>query len=895
MARSEAVRHAFNRGLISPLALARVDLKRSALSAAIQSNWMPRTLGSMMLRPGLQYIGNTRDDQPAMYVEFVRALNEMHLLEFTEDAMRVWTDDALLTRGAVSSAVSNGNFTTNLTGWTDNDDAGGTSAWVTGGYMGLTGNGTAAAIRDQEVTVIAADQNMEHALRIVVERGPVVLRVGSTLGDDDYINQATLGTGTHSLAFTPTGGSFFIRFLNRLKRIVLVDSCNVEAAGVVEVTSPYQEEDLGLIRADTDSLSVDVLFVGCVGYQQRRIERRASGRSWSVVLYQPEDGPFRAENVSTQTMTPSTISGNGTLGSSVAFFRPEHVGALFQLVSTGQEVTKNMTVVNDATNSILVTGITTDRNFTIVLENLTATGNTVVLQRSFDNAIWTDVPAYTWTADVTLGYTDGLDNQLVYYRLLCSVYAGGATDATLSIATGSVTGVVRVTGYTTNILVDIEIITDLGGSTATSTWSEGQWSELRGWPSAGTLYEGRLNWGGFDKVNMSISDAFDGFDPETEGDSGPINRSIGSGPMDTINWLLPLQRLILGAQLAEHSVRSNAFDEPITPSNFNRKQCSNEGSAAVQACRIGSRGVFVGRSGSRSYELSFDTESYDYHATDLTVLNPEVLQPMVVRMAIQLKPDVRIHYILSDGTVAVLVYDKAEQVQCWVKVETTGTVEDVVVLPAGAGTPEDRVYYQIAREINGTTVRFLEKWALEKECQGTYSAPDANLNKQADAFVVTGSGTRTITAAHLAGEEVVVWGNGKALGTYTLDSSGQATVSELLGSSGAVVGLGYDALFKSAKLGQTLAKHKNIDQIAPILYNTHAQGLLMGQDFDNMDPLPLMYEGYEVDPDRVYDEYDQESQAFPGSWSIDARVCLKASAPKPCTVLAVVIEGQVSG
>ena len=92
--------------------------------------------------------------------------------------------------------------------------------------------------------------------------------------------------------------------------------------------------------------------------------------------------------------------------------------------------------------------------------------------------------------------------------------------------------------------------------------------------------------------------------------------------MDTINWMLPLQRLILGAQLAEHSVRSNAFDEPITPSNFNRKQCSTEGSSAVQAVRHDSRGIFVGRSGSRVYELFFDAQSYDYDAIDLTVFNP---------------------------------------------------------------------------------------------------------------------------------------------------------------------------------------------------------------------------------------------------------------------------------
>jgi hypothetical protein len=56
----------------------------------------------------------------------------------------------------------------------------------------------------------------------------------------------------------------------------------------------------GLVRFDQ---SADVLFVACEGHQQRRIERRGTSpnaRSWSVVLYQPEDGPFDLLNVTTR-------------------------------------------------------------------------------------------------------------------------------------------------------------------------------------------------------------------------------------------------------------------------------------------------------------------------------------------------------------------------------------------------------------------------------------------------------------------------------------------------------------------------------------------------------------------------------------------------------------------
>ena len=84
---------AFNRGLISSLGLARVDLKRTALSAEVMTNWMPRTLGSMMLRPGLQYLGTTRSNARAVYLPFIKATDDKALVELTASTMRVWVDD----------------------------------------------------------------------------------------------------------------------------------------------------------------------------------------------------------------------------------------------------------------------------------------------------------------------------------------------------------------------------------------------------------------------------------------------------------------------------------------------------------------------------------------------------------------------------------------------------------------------------------------------------------------------------------------------------------------------------------------------------------------------------------------------------------------------------------
>ena len=170
MARGWAVLNQFNRGRISKLALARTDLeKRVRVSAEVMTNWMARSLGSMMLRPGTEYIGTTRSNNKAIYLPFVYKTDDTALIEITDSNVRIWVDDALITRPAVTAAISNGTFTSDLTGWTDNDETGATSQWVSGGYMGLKGTRYSKAIRRQQVTVNEA--NTKHGLTIIVGRG----------------------------------------------------------------------------------------------------------------------------------------------------------------------------------------------------------------------------------------------------------------------------------------------------------------------------------------------------------------------------------------------------------------------------------------------------------------------------------------------------------------------------------------------------------------------------------------------------------------------------------------------------------------------------------------------------------------------------------------------------
>lgn len=902
-------RLSFNRGILSELALARVDLARYSMSAEIMVNWIVRVLGSMMLRPGWQYISPTRNNARAKHWDFVFSSTDMAQLELTPGVMRVRINDALITRAAVTAQTTNGNFTTDLSGWTDSDESGATSSW-SAGTLSLVGTGVNAAIRDQAVT--ATEVGTEHAVRVVVARGAVIFRIGSTQGDDDYVAEAILGVGTHSLAFTPTG-TFNVRVMSRDIPAAFVDSITVESAGVMELPTPWQDGDLDFTRRVQ---SADVLYIACKGFQQRKIERHGV-HSWSVVLYQPTTGPFRNINITPTTITPSGITGDISLTASTRLFKATHVGALFRLTSAGQITTAPVSGGNVFTGPIQVTGVGGQRAFSIIVTGTFAA--TFTLQYSISApGNWID--AKTYTTDQAISYNDGLDNQVFFYRIgvKSGDYTSGSAVATLSFSSGSSTGVVRITGYNSQTQVTAAVLAALGGAAATSDWSEGSWSDFRGWPSSVTLHEGRLWWLGLSAYG-SVSDDYENFDDSVQGDSGTIQRSIGEGPIETINWALSLNRLLLGTPAAEVSARSSSFDEPLTPTNFNLKGSSTQGSATVDAVRMDKNGIYVQRSLTRLFELSYDLASNDYISEDLTLLVPDLNAAGITQIAIQRKPDTRLHCRRADGTMGILVFDKAENVICWQEVTTQGNVEGVCIMP---GTTEDRVYYSVQRVINGQTVRYLEKWPLESECTGLPVA------KHADAhYMYSGAPTQTISGlGHLEGQLVIGWGWNTQ--TPFVGGNNREAGFDLLGPhlvtngqitnlpspvTDACIGLGYTAQWKSMKqafgaaLGTPLNQLKRIDRVGLILRNTHAQGLQMGSDFDHLEDIPLDVLDRTLgttelsdtkgqpDTNEVLANLDYEMSAFDDVWSTDSRLCLQAKAPKPVTVLCVTASMTVSG
>lgn len=901
MGRANQLVYALNAGGIDVAALARVDLEKMRLAGEHPvKNWLPSVLGPMSIRPGFQSVERIAGDLATRPIPFVRSSTVANILCVSTSTIAIRDGNGVaLTVVNAHSTVPDPTFAAAIsgsasTGWIDDSQAGGgTAPSVTTAAPGLdlVATPTRYASVQTQVTVSGGDQALAHTVRVEVTRGPVLVRLGTSQDGEQLLAESTLGTGTHLLTVTPNAAAIWIKVRSEAtvsRRVGKVTFQHVElgGAGALALPSPWSASDIADLAWDQ---SIDVVFIGGAPVQPYRIERRGT-HSWSVVEYVERNGPFKSPASSLITLTPDAYMGNGTLTSNLAYFRPEHVGGLFELTHRHQNVAQELAGVDEATEYVDVYGVydatvsANERNMTYVV---TATGwtGTWALERSLDadGLIWSTVLTGTGTASAT--YNDRLSNNHARYRIRVTSYTAGKIDCSLEFAGGSRTGVCRVIGYTSSTSVAIEIIKPFFHLSATKFWREPAWSDIEGWPTVPRFFDGRLWWFRGDRAFASIVDDFDNFDDTVEGDSGPIFRSVGAGASEGARWALDLQRLIVGTTGFEASARSSSFDEPLTPTQFVVRNASTLGVSKVPAVKVDRGAFFVQRSGKRLYEMLYSQETGDYISQDATRLNPGALSAKVKAMAVQRQPDTRLYMVLEDGTCVVLTYERDDKVIAFTTIERiSGAIEDVCVIP---GAAQDAVFFVVR---TNSTQRYIERLGDEalQHSPATCTLFDG-------WKVLTGSVSAISGATHFAGQTVSVWADGAARPAVAVDGSGNAS----LGATYArvVYGRAYRCTYSSVKLayaaglGSAVGQTKIVRHAGLILKDSCIDGIRVGRNSGNADLLPAYVDGAARTSSQFFAHYDEALPPIPGDWDTDSRIYVSADSDYgPVTVQALVFE-----
>ncbi|PJF23517.1 MAG: hypothetical protein CUN56_00525 [Phototrophicales bacterium] len=886
MKTQKVIYNTFNRGVVSPSSFSRFDIERIAISAETLNNIIPSVLGPASFRPGFSFI----DDMGTSGVlkKFVPNTADSSVLFFSDDGyMKVITGDSVITRPSVSASISDGDFDGSPAGAWTFDNESGASASISGGYLNLTGNGYNSAAAYQQIYISSGEVNTIHGISIIVDQGEVRFKVGTTSDSDDVFTEAVLQEGNHSIGIDPNGnGTIYIRFENSNNYTSKVESVSVESSGHMRLATGISSDKVNSLRIDQ---SIDVAYVSVPEHEPLSIQRW-DANSWSVIKYRPVDGPFRSPNTSPIRVSPSAKSGDITLTATEPLFTQNDVGKLFRITSDGQSVSVSASGEDQWTDSIRVVGVGSTRSFDVSISGIVS-GTVVTLQRSIgDESSWTDYKTYS--SDTTVTISDGLDNQIVYYRIGIGIgdYGGGTVDASLEYTSGGKVGVCRIVSYTSSTSVGAIVLTNFGGVNPTTVWDRFAWVSDSEQPTAVKFYGGRLVWGAKGKVYFSYVDDFLSFDDSEGGDSDGFTRTLPGPYSGDIRALLDANALLVFTSGGVYMIKPPSIEESITGSNAKVTLTSSQGAADIAPEMIDFVGVFVQAERKRVYDLSYDGVNDGFAGDDMTKFVPDVFTG-IRSMTMQRQPDTRVTLALDDGTAAVMVYDSVEKVRAWSTMSTDGSFIDFQAITYGG---VDALYALVCRNINGADKYYLEKMAYDNECVG------GTLNKNIDChYVYQGASASTITGLdHLEGEEVVVWADGVDLSRHNSDWSSQTTYTVSSGAitlpravSNAVIGLPYSGRWKPVVFddgsGAALSRHKRVVDISLLLKNTHVMGVRFGDDFAYLNTLPLIEDYRTVSEDHVYSFYQHKELPIDGETKIDARPVIECYSPRPCTVLSV--------
>lgn len=230
----------------------------------------------------------------------------------------------------------------------------------------------------------------------------------------------------------------------------------------------------------------------------------------------------------------------------------------------------------------------------------------------------------------------------------------------------------KITARTNTTVVTVEILEDMGSSSASIDWSLGAFSDTTGHPSCVTFFEQRLVFAATinnpQTVYFSKSGDYENMDANIGGtiaDDDAIIYTIASNQVNAIRFMTATRTLIIGTAGGEFAVSGGGADNAITPTNILIKKQSNHGAANIDAISVGNAILFLQRARRKIRELAYNFDVDGYVAPDMTILAEHITEGGLTQVAYQQEPNQIIYATREDGELVGLTYQREQQVTAW--------------------------------------------------------------------------------------------------------------------------------------------------------------------------------------------------------------------------------------
>jgi|GEM_PF-1085088 len=280
-----------------------------------------------------------------------------------------------------------------------------------------------------------------------------------------------------------------------------------------------------------------------------------------------------------------------------------------------------------------------------------------------------------------------------------------------------VQGFVKITAVTGPRTATAQVQSPLSSGAATRDWFEGAWSDVRGYPSAIGLLDGRL-WYGRTPNNPRTLDgskffAYEVFTPPVNNeDDGAVRITLGNNATSDsseIKWIMGTDVLVVGTFGGEFLVKGTG-DLAITQVDHSAKQRTSWGSEHVKPSFIGSFVNFIQRGARKLRQIQYEDSIGTYKAVDISVFSEHLMESGIKTQEVQRNTDSILYLLRHDGKMALATIEQDQQVNAWSlwEDESDVVIEDIAIVPS-YDDAYDEVYLIVRREIEGETVRYIER------------------------------------------------------------------------------------------------------------------------------------------------------------------------------------------
>lgn len=235
------------------------------------------------------------------------------------------------------------------------------------------------------------------------------------------------------------------------------------------------------------------------------------------------------------------------------------------------------------------------------------------------------------------------------------------------------------------------------------------------YPGAVGYYQQRLCFAGSDlgpqTMWMSKVGNFNNFGFSTPiKDDDSITLTIASRQVHRFRHLVQLQELLGLTTGGEWVFRGS--DTGLTPKTVQAKVQSYNGSSRIPPIVVNNSAIYVQSRNNVVSSLAYTFESDGFNGEDLTKFSPHFFRGhQLVDWTFQQVPDRLVWAARDDGTLLCMTFLPEEQLIAWHQHVTDGAVESVCSIAEG---DEDALYLLVRREVDGSTVRYVERMATRR-------------------------------------------------------------------------------------------------------------------------------------------------------------------------------------